>query len=143
VSTSSWTNCSFSFLVDETPIFVSPISNNISVVEGGQFVVDLMATDFHGNSIDSFFITGVDKDDFSIINDERLILNTPANFETKSSYYINLNVNDEFGNLAILDLSIGVDNGKIYFFKNTLAHNKYLFAKSPKYFKSRVNLANT
>ena len=91
------------------------MSNNISIVEGDQFVVDLMAKNVHGNSINSFFITGVDKDNFSIINGERLILNTLADFETKSSYFINLNVNDEFGNVATMNLSIGVDNGKIYY----------------------------
>ena len=99
------------------------MSNNISVIEGKQFVVDLMATNFHGNSINSFSITGVDKDDFSIINDERLILNSTANFESKSSYSIHLNANDEFGNLAIMDLSIGVVDGKIYYFLKYFADN--------------------
>jgi hypothetical protein len=100
------------------------MSNHISVVEGDQYVVDLMATNSHGNSIDSFFITGVDKDDFSIINDERLILNYAADFELKSSYFIHLNVNDEFGNLAIMNLSIDVVDGKINcIFQNSLAYN--------------------
>ena len=79
-------------------------------------MVDLMATNFHGNSIHSFSVSGIDKNDFSIIDNGRLILNVPADFESKTSYFINLNVTDEFGNSATMDLSIGVSDSKVNYF---------------------------
>ena len=136
-----WTkfgNCKFFYpnffaWVDESPKFIAPIENEIFVTEGITEVVSLVAADFNGNEINSFSLSGPDKDLF-MIEDNNLKFKTPVDFETQSTYSVNIIAVDKFGNSATKLLTINVDNGKKYHFflegRIFLFQNKLFFRQS-------------
>ena len=87
------------FWVDESPGFISPIANEISV------------KDFDGNEIGSFILSGADKD-FFMIENGNLKFKNPVDFETQSTYSLHIIALDKLRNSEIKSLTITIHDGK-------------------------------
>jgi len=107
------------FLVEESPRFIKPIHNEIFITEGNTEVSELTATDFNGNEIHSFILSGTDED-FFMIENENLKFKNPVDFENQSTYHVNVIALDEFG-IATKPLTITIRDGKtkVFVFSNT------------------------
>ena len=100
------------FWVDESPVFVTPKQNEISVAEGNVEVVSLNAIDFHGNEIHSFLLSGSDKD-FFIIENKNLQFKNLIDFENDQiNYSVDVVALDDFGNSETKSLKITINAGK-------------------------------
>ena len=99
--------------MDENPKFIAPIENKIYITEGNTKVSVLTAMDFNGNEIDSFVLSGIDEN-FFMIENKNLKFKNPVNFETQSTYVVNVIAFDELGNSETKPLAITHD-GKFFF----------------------------
>ena len=87
-------------------------------MEGNLEVTTLNANDFQGNKIQTFSLSGIDQDFFTI-DDENFKLNfkNPVDFENDQiNYFVDVIALDDFGNSAIQTLAITIEDGKNNFF---------------------------
>jgi hypothetical protein len=109
-----------------------PAKNELSITEGNIEVSVLTAMDFNGNEINSFLLSGTDQD-FFIIENGNLKFKNPVDFETQSTYSVNIIALDDFGNSAIISLIITAEDGKK---KNALFWLIYFVFNSYKTFEN-------
>ena len=102
--------------MDESPRFILPSADSISIDEEETFVTNLTASDHLGNTVHDFRVEGVDKKLFLISNDNELILKNISDFESKSNYIIDLVAIDSYGNNVTKALLIAVRDGNIFFY---------------------------
>ena len=107
------------FWVDESPIFITPQQNELSITEGNTEVVSLVATDFHGNEIHSFLLSGADED-FFMIENKNLKFKNPVDFEIQSTYSVNVIALDELGNSETKSLTITMVKRSLFSLETSL-----------------------
>ena len=100
--------------MDESPRFILPSADSISIDEEETFVTNLAALEYLGNIVHNFHIEGVDENLFLISNENELILKNISDFESKSNYTINLVAVDSDGNSVTKPLLIEVRDGNIF-----------------------------
>lgn len=97
---------------NDSPVFVnSPYAVTLPENNASAVVSVMSAIDDDSGDILTFFLSGVDSGDFSILSSTGLVsLSRALDYESKSSYVLNVIVRDEYGGQASSSLSVTVSD---------------------------------